>query len=194
MIEIPLMMTRTFFFLLMVSLVAGCGRRSQKTEAGAEAVSTDDSAGTVAAPSRGSETGLQPIEPYRSVEEIRRDSFSMARIDSLALLPPPSFGSPREAVEAHMRAYVALDAPLMFHICELGFDREPQLILDYQHMMEGLVRLGRFPKSFSIAEMGVEEEMVCKAVVDFTMEDGSVQPMHTEAIRLSSGRWRPVIR
>lgn len=176
-----------------MSLAVGCGRSPQKTQAGAGAVSADDSTGTVAAPSCGGETGMQPIEPYRSVEDIRRDSFSMARIDSLALLPPPSFGSPREAVEAHMRAYVALDAPLMFHVCELGFDREPQVVLDYQHMMEGLVRMGRFPKAFSIAEVGAEED-VCQVVVDFTMEDGSVQPMYTEALRLSSGRWRPVIK
>lgn len=185
-------MTRTFLFFLVMSLVVGCGRRPQKTEV-ERGVGADDSTCTRVTPSCGNEAGLQPIEPYRSVEEIRRDSFSMARIDSLALLPPPSFGSPREAVEAHMRAYVALDAPLMFHICELGFDRKPQVVLDYQHMMEGLVRLGRFPKAFSIAEVGAEDD-VCQVVVDFTMEDGSQQLMCTEAIRLSSGRWRPLIK
>lgn len=195
-------MRKTSILLLAACLLAACGR-SSKPEGPSGAAAAGDSASAAQQSGRGGSDPdrkaaargvMQDEDLTRTVEELRRDSLNLRRIDSLALCDQPSYATPREAVAAQMRAYVAVDAPLMFHVCELGFGRpEAQHVLDYQHMMEGLARRGLLPTAFTITRVG-EEGDVCSVDVDLTMPDGSIQPMLAEAFRLPDGRWRPLVK
>ena len=174
-------------------LTVACGRRTPAAPAGAAA----DGPATErrAAPAATSTGVMQDATLARTVPEMRRDSLCLLRIDSLARCRKPSFDTPRHAVEAHMRAYVAVDAPLLFHVCELIVERpRPQQVLDYQVMMEGLQRRGLQPVAFTVTHVHEPEGDVCPVDVDLTMPDGTLQALRAEALRLPSGRWRPLMK
>lgn len=188
-------MKRIFLVILAAAgLAAGCGRRTSAAGDGA-AQEGGSAQETVRASAPAAREGvMQDAGLTRSVEELRRDSINLRRIDSLALCPQPSFATPRQAVEAFLRAYVSVDAPLLFHVSETGFGPiEPQQVMDYQHMMEGLARRHLLPTDFAVTEVGEQGE-VCPVIVDLRMADGSAQAMHTEAYRLPSGRWRSLLK
>lgn len=178
-------MRRSILFILLLSLLAGCGKRGQTAGESAPQGATP----VRKAPAQGV---MQDGGLVRTVEEMRRDSAHLHRIDSLARLPQPSYATPREAVEAQLHAYVAVDAPLLFHVSESGFERtNAQQVLDYQHMMESLSRRHLLPTAFAITKVG-EPDDLCPVEVDLTMPDGTLQPMNTQAFRLDDGRWRPL--
>lgn len=179
--------TRTFLILPALCLTVACGKPSQqeKETAGKTAASTEVA---------GKKGVMQDAMLVRTTDELQRDSLNLLRIGTLALQDKPAYATPREAVEAFMQAYVSADAPLMFHVCEVGFGPvEPQQVLDYQHMMEGLSRVGSLPTSFTVTEVG-EQGGVCPVTVDLVMPDGTTQAMRAEAFRLDDGRWRPLLK
>lgn len=182
-------MKKLIFLLLPFALATGCNRAPQgdeATETAGQTSANDD------APAR--KGVMQYTDLPRSTEELRLDSLNLRRIQALALQEKPTYATPREAVEAFMQAYIDADAPRMFHVCEVGFGPvEPQHVLDYQHMMEGLSKIDALPTAFAITETGDEGD-TCPIIVDLTMSDGTTQSMRVEAYRLSSSRWRPLLK
>lgn len=179
--------TRTLLILPALCLAVACGKPSpQEKETAGQAAASAEAAGK--------KSVMQDAMLVRTTDELQRDSLNLLRIGTLALQDKPAYATPREAVEAFMQAYVSADAPLMFHVCEVGFGPvEPQQVLDYQHMMEGLSRAGSLPAAFTVTEVG-EQGGVCPVMVDLVMPDGATQAMRAEAVRLPGGLWRPLLK